>query len=58
MSVAHTSRIRLEKHEGPHRTAHVEQFDEPSRHLAIAESRLRMQDLQEPDDLLGVLPVI
>jgi hypothetical protein len=29
MSVAHTSRIRIEKHEGPHRTAHVEGFDEP-----------------------------
>ena len=29
MSVAHTSRIRIEKHEGPHRTAHVENFAEP-----------------------------
>lgn len=29
MSVAHTSRIRIEKHEGPHRTAHVENFTEP-----------------------------
>jgi len=29
MSVAHTSRIRIEKHEGPHRTAHVENFDDP-----------------------------
>ena len=26
MSVAHTSRIRIEKHEGPHRTAHIENF--------------------------------
>ena len=23
MSVVHTSRLRIEKHEGPHRTAHV-----------------------------------
>ena len=29
MSVAHTSRIRIEKHKGPHRTAHVEDFAEP-----------------------------
>jgi hypothetical protein len=29
MAIAHTSRIRIEKHEGPHRTAHVEGFDEP-----------------------------
>jgi len=29
MTVAHTSRIRIEKHEGSHRTAHVENFDEP-----------------------------
>ena len=29
MSVVHTSRIRIEKHEGPHRTAHVENFDTP-----------------------------
>jgi hypothetical protein len=29
MTVAHTSRIRIEKHEGPHRTAHVENFEEP-----------------------------
>ena len=29
MSVAHTSRIRLEKHEGPHRTAHIEGFESP-----------------------------
>ena len=25
----HTSRIRIEKHEGPHRTAHVENFSDP-----------------------------
>jgi hypothetical protein len=24
MSVVHTSRLRIEKHEGPHRTAHIE----------------------------------
>jgi hypothetical protein len=29
MSVVHTSRIRIEKHAGPHRTAHVESFEEP-----------------------------
>jgi uncharacterized OsmC-like protein len=29
MSVIHTSHIRIEKHEGPHRTAHVEDFVEP-----------------------------
>lgn len=29
MTVAHTSRIRIEKHEGPHRTAHVEGFADP-----------------------------
>ncbi len=29
MSVAHTSHIRIEKHEGPHRTAHIENFKEP-----------------------------
>lgn len=29
MSVAHTSRIRIEKHAGPHRSAHIERFDEP-----------------------------
>ena len=29
MSVVHTSHIRLEKHEGPHRTAHVQNFSEP-----------------------------
>lgn len=28
MSVAHTSRIRIEKHAGPHRTAHIEGFGE------------------------------
>lgn len=27
--VIHTSRIRIEKHEGPHRTAHIEGFVEP-----------------------------
>jgi hypothetical protein len=29
MSVAHTSRVRIDKHEGAHRTAHIEHFDEP-----------------------------
>jgi hypothetical protein len=29
MSVVHTSRLRIEKHEGPHRTAHLEGFAEP-----------------------------
>jgi len=29
MTVAHTSHIRIEKHEGPHRTAQVEDFAEP-----------------------------
>lgn len=29
MSVAHTSRMRIDKHAGPHRTAHLEGFDEP-----------------------------
>lgn len=29
MAVVHTSRIRIEKHEGPHRKAFVEGFDEP-----------------------------
>jgi hypothetical protein len=29
MPVAHTSRIRIEKHEGPHRTAHIEHFEQP-----------------------------
>jgi hypothetical protein len=29
MSVIHTSRLRIEKHEGPHRTAHLEGFAEP-----------------------------
>jgi len=28
MSVVHTSRLRIEKHEGPHRTAHIEGFDD------------------------------
>ncbi len=28
MAVAHTSRLRIEKHAGPHRTARVEGFDE------------------------------
>ena len=28
MSIAHTSKMRIEKHEGPHRTAHLEGFDE------------------------------
>jgi len=29
MTVAHTSRIRIEKHEGPRRTAHIENFADP-----------------------------
>ena len=29
MSVAHTCHIRIEKHEGTHRTAHVESFSDP-----------------------------
>jgi len=29
MSVVHTSRLLIEKHEGPHRTARVEGFDKP-----------------------------
>ena len=29
MSVVHTSRLRIEKHAGPHRTAHIENFPEP-----------------------------
>lgn len=29
MSVAHTSRMCIEKHEGPHRSAHIENFGEP-----------------------------
>ena len=29
MSGVHTSRIRIEKHEGPRRAAHVESFEEP-----------------------------
>ena len=29
MSIAHTSHIRIAKHEGPHRTALVEGFSEP-----------------------------
>ena len=28
MSVVHTSRLRIEKHAGPHRTAHIESFPE------------------------------
>lgn len=28
MSVAHTSRMQIEKHEGPHRSAHIEGFGE------------------------------
>jgi organic hydroperoxide reductase OsmC/OhrA len=34
MSVAHTSKIQVAKHEGPHRTALIEGFDEPL-HLGI-----------------------
>jgi hypothetical protein len=29
MSVVHTSSLRIEKHEGPHRTAHLEVLAEP-----------------------------
>ena len=29
MGVVHTSRLRIEKHDGPHRTAHIEGFSEP-----------------------------
>jgi hypothetical protein len=29
MSLAHTSHIRIHKHEGPHRTAFIEKFTEP-----------------------------
>jgi len=29
MAVAHTSHVRIEKHAGPHRTAHIENFTEP-----------------------------
>ncbi len=29
MSIVHTSRIRIEKHKGPHRTAHIENFETP-----------------------------
>lgn len=29
MAVAHTSRMTIAKHEGPHRTALLEGFDEP-----------------------------
>lgn len=29
MSAAHTSRIRIEKHAGSHRTAHIEGFADP-----------------------------
>ena len=29
MSVAHTSRIRIHKHGGPHRSAYIENFPEP-----------------------------
>ena len=34
MSVVHTSRLRIEKHAGPHRTAHLEGFAEPT-HFGI-----------------------
>jgi hypothetical protein len=34
MSVVHTTRIRIEKHEGPHRTAYIEHFPEPA-HFGI-----------------------
>ena len=29
MSVVHMSRVRIDKHEGPHRTAQVENFADP-----------------------------
>ena len=29
MGVVHTSKLRIEKHEGPHRTAHLEGFADP-----------------------------
>lgn len=29
MTAVHTSRLRVAKHEGPHRTARLEGFDEP-----------------------------
>src|SRR5215472_15269839 len=29
MSAVHTSRLRIEKHQSPHRTAHIENFPEP-----------------------------
>ena len=29
MSLVHTSRLRIEQHEGPHRTAHIEGFADP-----------------------------
>ncbi|MBW2065778.1 MAG: hypothetical protein JRJ03_12735 [Deltaproteobacteria bacterium] len=29
MAAVHTCKIRIEKHEGPHRTAYVEDFTEP-----------------------------
>ena len=29
MSIVHTSRLRIEKHEGPHRTAHLDNFLAP-----------------------------
>jgi hypothetical protein len=29
MTVVHTSRIRIAKHQGPHRTAQIEGFPEP-----------------------------
>lgn len=29
MSIVHTSRLRIDKHEGPHRTAWIENFAEP-----------------------------
>jgi hypothetical protein len=29
MGIVHTSHLRIEKHEGPHRTAHLDGFAEP-----------------------------
>jgi len=33
--VVHTSKLRIEKHEGPHRTAHLEGFDGAPIHFGI-----------------------
>jgi hypothetical protein len=41
MGVVHTSRMRIEKHEGPHRTAHLEGFGEPVGTLSSTATRER-----------------